>query len=294
MTHYIKAFALTAIICSGALELQAQVKIVSGNEMSFIDSTDRKSYRSAQAGDIAILLNTKINSDFYFDEVGFPFLQHEETGSDDFLQRIAPAFRYYLSSKTSVSAGLLLSRSAQSVVGEIADAEAENGELSNIEQSYASRSVSLRLTYDRWNKPIYFRKFNLDSYFGMALSIGRNRSIETSNEDYANGDFNYNTRSTPSGVFGGELYTGLMARFDLFSIGAEFLGLGFDRQFGFGASEVTYSYDLDEQNAAGSYWIGGDGMPDQFLNQQFSSLRARSSKMSMYRGIRIMAVLHIN
>ena len=172
MTHYIKAFALTAIICSGALELQAQVKIVSGNEMSFIDSTDRKSYRSAQAGDIAILLNTKINSDFYFDEVGFPFLQHEETGSDDFLQRIAPAFRYYLSSKTSVSAGLLLSRSAQSVVGEIrTDVEAETGGSSNLEQSYASRSVSLR-THIR---PLEQADLLQEVQFGFLLRNGNER-----------------------------------------------------------------------------------------------------------------------
>ena len=294
MTHSIKVFAITAIICAGAFELNAQVKIISGNEMSFIDSTDRNSYRSTQAGDIAILLNTTINSDFYFDEVGTPFLQHEETASDDFLQRIAPAFRYYISAKTSVSAGLLLSRTTQSVVGEDENANEESFGFSNLEQNYMSRSMSLRLTYDRWNKPVYFRKFNLDSYFGMAMSIGRNRSTEVDNEDYANGDYNYSTLSTPSGVFGGELYTGLMLRFDMFSIGAEFLGLGFDRQFGFGATEVTYSYDLDEVEDAGTYWIGGNEMPGQFSNQQFSSLRARSSKMSMYRGIRVMAVLHIN
>ena len=128
----------------------------------------------------------------------------------------------------------------------------------------------------------------------MGMSIGRSRSIESRNEDYGNGEFSYETRSTPSGVFGLELYTGLMLRFDIFSVGAEFLGLGFDRQFGFGASEVTYSYDFDEVTDSGTYWIGGDGMPNEFLNQQFSSLSARSSKMSMYRGVRLLAVLHIN
>ncbi|HAW73565.1 MAG TPA: hypothetical protein DCX00_07060 [Flavobacteriales bacterium] len=292
MTHYIKAFAFIAIICSGVFELNAQVKIVSGNEMSFTDSTDRNSYRSTEAGDIAILLTTNINSDFYFDEVGSPILEHEETVSEDFLQRIAPAFRYYISARTSVSAGLLLSRTSQLVTGE--DEAAAGYEFANLEQRYKSRSVSLRLSYDRWNKPVYFRKFNLDSYYGMGMSIGRSRSIESRNEDYGNGEFSYETRSTPSGVFGLELYTGLMLRFDIFSVGAEFLGLGFDRQFGFGASEVTYSYDFDEVTDSGTYWIGGDGMPNEFLNQQFSSLSARSSKMSMYRGVRLLAVLHIN
>ena len=89
------------------------------------------------------------------------------------------------------------------------------------------------------------------------------------------------------------MYTGLALRFDIVSIGAELLLLGFDRQAGFGVSEVEYDYSVGNSSDNGSYFVASDELPSQF-GGQYSSLNARSTSTSMYRGIRFNVVLHLN
>ena len=269
-----------------------QTEVVLGNNMDFIDTTPREGFRSSSAGDIAVVLNSTINTDFFFEGLGSPILNHEESTIDDWVDQISPSFRYYLSSRQSVNAGILLSRQNQNVAGTTTDTS--DFAYSNIEHTFKSSSISLRVGYEQWNQPLYFRKFNLDTYFGASVRLGRLVSTEEQNYDFVNGDYTYTTISSPSRVIGGELYTGLAMRFDAFSIGVELLGIGFERQSGFGISDVSFANEFDGEANEGSYLVSSSQLPTEFATYQYTELSAKSSKTSMYRGIRVLAVLHIN
>jgi len=269
-----------------------QTEVVLGNNMDFIDTTPRNDFRSSSEGDIAVVFNSTINSDFFFEGLGTPILNHEESTIDDWVDQISPSFRYYLSSRQSVNVGILLSRQRQNVAGTTTDTS--DFDLSNIEHTFKSSSISLRVGYETWNEPIHFRKFNLETYFGASIRLGRLVTTEEQNYDYVSGDYDYTTISTPSGVFGGEIYTGLAMRFDAFSVGVELLGFGFERQKGFGISDVSFANEFDGETDAGNYLLASSDLPSDFATYEYSELSAKSSKTSMYRGIRVLAVLHIN
>ena len=266
---------------------QSQVEMVSSNYMNYVDSSDRVKYRMPEAGDIGVVFNSTLNSSMFFDQVGQDILNEEESGINRLVEQLAPSYRYYLTSKKCVSVGLLLSRKTQTVIGETTDTTQ-----AQLEMSMKSRSVSIRLAYDKHNKPIFFRQFDLDTYFGAALSIGRTKSVEKTNQDYTAIDYSYQKVTTPSNAVGGELYTGIALRFDFITIGIELLALGFDQQWGFGISEVEYDYLIDGSSDSGAYYVNSGQLPAQFSGQ-YSSLNARSNTTSMYRGIRLNVVLHL-
>jgi len=288
----LRLLSAMAALLTFTTTMLGQTEVVIGNDMDFIDTSSRTDFRSSSAGDIAVVLNSTINSDFFFEGLGTPILNHEESTIDDWVDQISPSFRYYLTSRQSVNAGILLSRQNQNVAG--ATTDTSDFEYSNIAHTFKSNSISLRVGYEQWNQPIYFRKFNLDTYFGASVRLGRLVTTEEQNYDYVSGDYDYTTISTPSGVFGGELYTGLAMRFDAFSFGVELLGIGFERQSGFGISDVSYANEFDGETDAGSYLVSSADLPSEFATYQYTELSAKSSKTSMYRGIRVLAVLHIN
>ena len=277
---------LALIFCSNTLT--SQVNIVSSNNLNFVDSTDRTTYRTPQSKDIAIVINSTINDEFFFNQVGSDILDEDESGINRLVEQFTPSYRYYLDAKTCVTVGVLLSRKTQNVIGEFMDTLTYQ----SLEMNSKSRSVSLRFAYDKHNKPVYFRHFDLDTYFGAALSIGRTKSKETLNEDYYEGDYSYETITTPGNAAGGELYTGVSLRFDNISVGFELLALGFDHQWGFGKSSVDYDYSLGQQTEAGSYFVNSGDLPVQFTGD-FASLNARSTTTSMYRGIRLNISLYL-
>jgi len=289
--HTFSALFVAVALLTVDTTMQGQVEVVLGNNIDILDSTSRDGFRSSSAGDVAIILNSTANSDYFFEGLGSPILNHEESTIDNWVDQIAPAFRYYLDSRQSVTAGILLSRQNQNVAGEI---DGSGSNLSNIEHTFKSRSLSLRVGYERWNNPLYFRKFNLETYFGASLRLGRLATKEEQNYDYTNGDFDYTKITTPSRVVGGELYTGLAMRFDAFSFGVEWLGIGFERQSGFGISELSYAYDLNGNSDEGNYMTASNELPFEFATYQYAELSATSSKTSMYRGIRVLAILHVN
>ena len=194
MNQAFKYLILSAIFIYNINPLVSQVEIVSSSNMNFVDSTDRATLRLPQAKDIAIVINSTINSGQFFDQVGSNIIDTDDnSGINRLVEQFVPSYRYYLDSKTCVSFGLLLSRKTQKVSGEGID---ENFYESLTMQS-KSRSVSLRLTYDKHARPLFFRKFDLDSYGGAAVSIGRTRSQEVLDIDYSTGDYEYETITTP-------------------------------------------------------------------------------------------------
>lgn len=273
----------------GIQPLLSQVEVVSALNMNVIDNTNRLNQRTPEAGDFDVVVNSTIQPDFFFNEIGNDILDQDDLGINRLVEQFAPSYRYYLTSKSSVSAGILISRKTQNVISD----SLSGSDFPSAEMGMKSRSVSLRLAYNKHNSPVYFRYFNLDTYFGAALSMGRTKSVEETNDYLDGGDYNYLKTTTPSTAIGAELYTGIALRFDIVSIGAELLLLGFDRQAGFGVSEVDYDYSINDSSEAGSYFVASDELPSQFAGQ-YSSLNARSTSTSMYRGIRFNVVLHLN
>ena len=292
MKNILSSLTLCSMLILGMQPVLSQVEVVSALNMNVIDNTNRLNQRTPEAGDFDVVVNSTIQPDLFFNEIGNDILDQDDLGINRLVEQFAPSYRYYLTSKSSVSAGILISRKTQKVIGETI---IENGgEFSSLDMGMKSRSVSLRLAYNKHNSPVYFRYFNLDTYFGAALSLGRTKSVEETNIDFIGGeDYDYEKTTTPSTAIGAELYTGLALRFDIVSIGAELLLLGFDRQAGFGVSEVEYDYSSGNSSDAGSYFVASDELPSQFVGQ-YSSLNARSTSTSMYRGIRFNVVLHLN
>ena len=269
--------------------LMSQGEIVSSSTMNYVDSTDRSTYRTPQEKDIAIVINSTINSGQFFDQVGSDILNTDDnSGINRLVEQFVPSYRYYLDSKTCVSFGLLLSRKTQEVAGDALDTNLYQ----TLTMQSKSRSVSLRLTYDKHSRPLFFRHFDLDTYGGAAFSIGRTKSQEVLDADYFSGDYDYQTVTTPGNAAGLELYTGLAMRFDIISIGIELLAIGLDHQWGFGVSDVNYDYNLNGSSESGQYLVNSGELPGLFTGE-FSSLNAKSTTTSMYRGIRLNLVLHI-
>ena len=273
----------------GMQPVLSQVEVVSALNMNVIDNTNRLNQRTPEAGDFDVVVNSTIQPDLFFNEIGNEILDQDDLGINRLVEQFAPSYRYYLTSKSSVSAGILISRKTQSVISD----SLSGSDFPSAEMGMKSRSVSLRLAYNKHNSPVYFRYFDLDTYFGAALSMGRTKSVEETNDYLDGGDYDYLKITTPSTSIVAELYTGLALRFDIVSIGAELLLLGFDRQAGFGVSEVEYDYSVGNSSDNGSYFVASDELPSQF-GGQYSSLNARSTSTSMYRGIRFNVVLHLN
>jgi hypothetical protein len=294
MKNILSSLTLCSMLILGMQPVLSQVEVVSALNMNVIDNTNRLNQRTPEAGDYDVVVNSTIQPDLFFNEIGNEILDQDDLGINRLIEQFAPSYRYYLTSKSSVSAGILISRKTQSVIGENLADTTIISDFSSLDMGMKSRSVSLRLAYNKHNSPVYFRYFNLDTYFGAALSLGRTKSVEETNIDYIGGDdYNYLKTTTPSTAIGAELYTGLALRFDIVSIGAELLLLGFDRQAGFGVSEVEYDYSEGNSIGNGSYFVSSDELPNQFAGQ-YSSLNARSTSTSMYRGIRFNVVLHLN
>jgi hypothetical protein len=289
MKNSLSSLTLCTMLILGMQPVLSQVEVVSALNMNVIDNTNRLNQRTPEAGDYDVVVSSTIQPDLFFNEIGNDILDQDDLGINRLVEQFAPSYRYYLTSKSSVSAGILISRKTQSVISD----SLSGSDFPSAEMGMKSRSVSLRLAYNKHNSPVYFRYFDLDTYFGAALSMGRTKSVEETNDYLDGGDYDYLKITTPSTSIGAELYTGLALRFDIVSIGAELLLLGFDRQAGFGVSEVEYDYSLGNSSDDGSYFVASDELPSQFAGQ-YSSLNARSTSTSMYRGIRFNVVLHLN
>ena len=270
-----------------------QTEVVLGNNMDFVDTTPRNDFRSSSEGDIAVVFNSTINSDFFFEGLGTPILNHEESTIDDWVDQISPSFRYYLSSRQSVNVGILLSRQRQNVAGTTTDTS--DFDLSNIEHTFKSSSISLRVGYETWNEPIHFRKFNLETYFGASIRLGRlrlrqkNRTMITS----------AGTMTTPqlvrqAGYLGARFTQVLPCVSTPFLLVLNCWDSGLSGKRVFGISDVSFANEFDGETDAGNYLLASSDLPSDFATYEYSELSAKSSKTSMYRGIRVLAVLHIN
>lgn len=271
--------------------LSAQVEYVSSNNMDFSDNSSRENYRTPEAGDVNIVVNSTINSSQFFDDQTADILNQDVDGTNRLAEQFVPSYRYYLSSRSCVSVGLLLSRENQLVTG--TTLRIDTNEIRLLEQASTSRSLSFRLAYDRHNKPLRFKPFDLDTYFGAALSIGRTKATDRSDVEFVGGDRVYATVTTPGAAFGAELYTGIALRFDRMSIGLELLALGIDQQSGFGVSEVSFDQVVNGESESGSYLTSSGSLPSAFGGFEFSSLTASSARTSMYKGVRLSLVLHL-
>ena len=274
------------------MSLSAQVDVISFTDLNYVDNSDRVNFRTPSAGDMGIVLNTTLNNSISFDDQTADILNQDLNGTNRLAEQLIPSYRYYLTSKTCVSAGLLLGRENQSITGEALGVD--SNVVSSMAAQSKSRSLSFRVAYDQHNRPWRFRQFDLDTYFGAALSIGRTKAVEYTDIQYTDGSYLTQTATTPGNTAAGELYTGISLRFDRISIGVELLAIGFDRQGGFGISEVEFDQLLGGDRDSGTYYAASSELTPDFQDiPRYSSLTATSSRTSMYKGARFNLVLHI-
>lgn len=278
-------------ICFGFAGL-AQVEIITVNDLNYVDNSGGTNFRTPSAGDVAVVVNTTVNSSLFFDDRTADILSQDFNGTNRLAEQLIPSYRYYFSSRMCVSAGLLLGRENQVITGN--SLGVDSNYVSSMVAQNQSRSLSFRLAFDQHNKPWRFRQFDLDTYFGAALSIGRTKAIEYTDIQYTNGSYLTQTVTTPGTASGGELYTGIALRFDRISVGVELLGIGFDRQGGFGISEVEFDQLFGEERNSGSYMTASNELVSDFQDiPRYESLTAKSSRVSMYKGVRFNLVLHM-
>lgn len=278
-------------ICFG-LTASAQVDIITFNDLNYVDNSDRINFRTPSAGDMAIVVNTTINNSLSFDDRTVDLLAQDFNGTNRLAEQLIPSYRYYLTSRRCVSAGLLLGREAQIITGNALGVD--SNAVSSMVAQNKSRSLSFRVAFDQHNKPWRFRRFDLDTYFGAALSIGRTKAVEYTDIQYTDGSYLTQTATTPGTASGGELYTGIALRFDRVSVGVELLGIGFDRQGGFGISEVEFDQFLGGERGSGTYYTASSELTTEFQDiPRYESLTAKSSRLSMYKGARFNLVLHL-
>ena len=291
MKHLILKMACVAFFAGVAGQGLGQVEVVTANDLNYVDSSTRENYRTPRAGDINIVVNTTIDNSLFFDDQSPSILTQDLNGSNRLAEQFIPSFRYYLSSRNCVSVGLLLARKNQQVTG--ATLNVDTNDVETLDLVSNSRSLSLRVAFDHHNQPIRFRRVDLDTYFGASLSIGRTKSLEKLDVNYIGGDYIREQVTTPGSASGGELYTGVALRFDRVSIGAELLAIGFDRESGFGVSEVTYDQRFGDVVDSGTYLSASGELPGNFQGVNYSSLTATSARTSMYKGVRLNVVLHL-
>ncbi|MGB1384491.1 MAG: hypothetical protein ACPG66_03940 [Flavobacteriales bacterium] len=283
------AFAAAFVCVAG--HGMAQVTTVTANQMDYLDNSTRENFRTPSSGDINIVVNTTLNNSLFFDDQVGDLVNQDLNGVNRLAEQFIPSFRYYLSSRNCVSAGLLLGRKNQTVSGTTLNID--TNDVKTMEMTSQSRSLSLRVAFDHHNQPMRFRHFDLDTYFGAALSVGRTKAFEYLDATFVGGDYLHEEITTPGSASGGELYTGVALRFDRVSIGAELLAIGFDRQSGFGISEVTYDQRINNVIESGTYLAPSGELPFQFQGANYSALTATSSRTSMYKGVRLNVVLHL-
>ena len=283
------AFAAAFVCVAG--QGMAQVTTVTANQMDYLDNSTRENFRTPSSGDINIVVNTTLNNSLFFDDQIGDLVNQDLNGVNRLAEQFIPSFRYYLSSRNCVSAGLLLGRKNQTVSGTTLNID--TNDVKTLEMRSQSSSLSLRVAFDHHNQPMRFRHFDLDTYFGAAFSIGRTKAFEYLDATFVGGDYLSEQITTPGGSSGGELYTGVALRFDRVSIGAELLAIGFDRQSGFGISEVTYDQRINNVNESGTFLAPSGELPFQFQGINYSALTATSLRTSMYKGVRLNVVLHL-
>ena len=180
----------------------AQVDIITFNDLNYVYNSDRINFRTPSAGDMAIVVNTTINNSLAFDDQTVNLLAQDLDGTNRLAEQLIPSYRYYLSSRRCVSAGLLLGRENQIINGTTLGVD--SSAVSSMVAQNKSRSLSFRVAFDQHNKPWRFRKFDLDTYFGAALSIGRTKAVEYTDIQYTDGTYLTQTATTPGTAAGGE------------------------------------------------------------------------------------------
>ena len=143
---------------------------------------------------MAIVVNTTINNSLAFDDQTVNLLAQDLDGTNRLAEQLIPSYRYYLSSR-GVFRRLLLGRENQIINGTTLGVD--SSAVSSMVAQNKSRSLSFRVAFDQHNKPWRFRKFDLDTYFGAALSIGRTKAVEYTDIQYTDGTYLTQTATTP-------------------------------------------------------------------------------------------------
>jgi hypothetical protein len=211
-------------------------------------------------------------------------------------EKFVPNFRYYIDSKQVLTFGLIYAKNRYKRAEKYVDtlntvAYVPNGleETNHVERF---SKLSLRFAYDRHFN--FFRRkwFDLDPYVGASLNIGNSTRKVKTEEIQRSSD--YVKLKTKENYFclGGDLYFGVNMRFERFSLGAEVLAIGFDRQSGYGSRKVKRETSVSGVTNTDEYFEDIDN-PVGAGGPAYSDLDFRRISTSMYRGVRLNFTFYI-
>ena len=205
-------------------------------------------------------------------------------------ERFVPNFRYYIDSKQVLSFGLIYAKNrykrSEKYVDTLNTVPYFPSSLDEYDHLIRFSKVSLRVAYDRHFN--FFRRkwFDLDPYVGASLNLGRSSRNEKLEETFRNSD--YVKLKTKENYFciGGDIYFGMNMRFERFSLGAELLAIGFDRQSGYGSRKVKRETSISGVTNSDEYYEDIDN-PVGSGGPAYSDLDFSRISTSMYRGLRL-------
>jgi hypothetical protein len=308
---------ITALIIAFSTSLKAQIIKTNDDNyraksykndyyLNYLNNDDFVDLRTAKSGDKAFTFMYL----FTFEDIGLDVDWSSDSSNiistGENLNRIAekfvPNYKYYLNDKSSLTFGLIYSKNrakmSQSYVDSLNTNSSydalDHNNLDELKQSQNFARLSMRVAYDYHFK--FFRRkwFDLDPYIGASFNVGKSTKKEIIEQTFKldpdsaslAADFQNLKIKENYLCLGGDIYFGVNFRFERFSIGAEVLAIGFNRQSGYGSRKVSVDQSVAGVSAQDEYYENIDD-PVSAGGPAFNNLDFSSVSTSMYRGIRM-------
>lgn len=217
---------------------------------------------------------SNLNEDIIDDSNFVSDKQHRVT------ERFIPNFKYYISDYTNMVFGIYLKRSRTKYQGDI-DTSLTQTNILTEKSVFTQNGAYGRIGFEHHLSNPKFRLFDLDFYFGEAMSFGLAPIKTKTKTDFIGGDYRYvNEKANLFGI-GLDLYAGVNFQFDNISLGLEVIALGFDANYGIGKKK----YSIEEKTGSKTTTIEYSTL-DSKNGYFYSKLKNSASQSAMYRGLR--------
>lgn len=281
---------LTAAMILAPVITHAQTQINNDYNNLYLNKTPFRDLRTHDESNIGIVVMVPISIDL-------PKVIDDNVHPDDpedynrLPESGFPGLRFFKGNRTKTFS-FVYARKAYKFDGS-GDSKIGSTYKSYLEKQSKSR-IALRFAYDWHFKPNRFKWFDLDHYFGYSANAGLAPSINTTEKEFLiGGGIDKITRKSNPITIGGDVYWGLNAKFEYFSIGAEFLLFGMDYQKNVGREKVELESNSSGTLTSSTYYTTDYDGPNNLSGESFSSLKSGSSQITMFKGFRLSAVIYL-
>ncbi|MFM2201288.1 MAG: hypothetical protein RL040_488 [Bacteroidota bacterium] len=290
MKNLIFCLLISLPVFKGIAQVNKDVKVkpYSLYNLDYIDPNPWEDFRVHKAGTKAVAVMALVPIDLP------SILDAGDTTDNDLINRlpeyIFPNIRIYRSERVVTTFGLVFAQTSSKAQGtyapnftNISTGEVwDNGGLESITTRTKKRKIALRAANDWHFKPLRFKRFDLDPYWGVSGSFGYAPLLNVSEVSFTNGDYNNIRESQRYLSFGLDGYFGCNVMFERFSLGLELIAFGGDFQRGAGLTKVELEQSFGGTTTSQEYYESDDAN----LTGYFSELKKSENQISMYKGIR--------